>query len=157
MKSRKNVNSPARRIGERAEDQVFNGKVRRGVSPVDITLFVHGNGIENLGRTSYALAGQFLRRRNQLLLLVGRQINLPQTVVTINSNEVIALRVKGQSQWTSTARLLICFRCKREFCLAGNKESPLSTLNLQQGCPNLATCVTWFAVNLMISPPCMPV
>lgn len=55
------VNSPARRIGERAEDQVFNGKVRRRVSPVNITLLVHGNGIECLGRTSYALAGQFLR------------------------------------------------------------------------------------------------
>lgn len=109
---KKTVNSPARRIGERGEDQVFNGKVRRGVSPVNITLLVHSYGIECLCRTSYALSGQFLRGWYQLLFLVGRQIDLPQTVVAIDSNEVVALRVKGQSQWTATARLLKVFGYK---------------------------------------------
>jgi len=106
------MNSPAGGVSKAGKDEVFDGEVRRGVRPVDVALFAHGHAVENLGRAVDGLAGKLLGGRDQQSLLIGAQVHLPQAVVGVGDDEVVALRIKGQSQRTAAPGLLVDVLCK---------------------------------------------
>jgi len=101
------MNSPARGVSKAGKDEIFDGEVRRGVRPVDAALFADREAVENLGGTVDGLAGELLGGRDQQGLLVGAQIHLPEAVVGVGDDEVVALRIKSQSQGTTAPGLLI--------------------------------------------------
>lgn len=107
------MNSPSRGVSKADKDQVFDCEVRRGVRPVDVALFADRHTVENLGRAIDGLAGQLLSRGHQQSLLVRAQVDLPQAVVGVGNDEVVALRIEGQSQRAAAPRLLIDVLCKK--------------------------------------------
>ncbi|EDX15768.1 GD15126 [Drosophila simulans] len=67
---------------------------------------------QTMGRSAVdGLAGKLLGGRDQQGLLIGAQVHLPQAVVGVNDDEVVSLRIKGQTHRTAAPGLLVDILC----------------------------------------------